>query len=225
MKAIKSLLALALIALSTLANAQAVSLTSTTPINQIPNNWPNGNSWLMLLPIYNDLVTLNNATNSSANASFTTISPLVATTGLTLSGVRANVVSDSVITKVTLTAAQSGSVILLKALAGDTVQLPTATTANLGVKFVIINTYSSTSVGHCIMTAGNDVFWGNAIVTSVTTPFCNPFLSTTNKIMLMTPTTTGGLAGGRTELVCLGAGRWSISAVLYGSSTPATPFK
>ena len=135
------------------------------------------------------------------------------------------VIQDSSLSKVSLVAAQNGSTVYLKALAGDTVVLPPSATITVGTRFIVKNVYSSTSVGHCIETSGNDVFWGLAIVSSITTPYTQPYLSTSNKIMLMTPTTTGGLAGGESDFEYIGYGRWNTHAVLYGSSTPATPFK
>ncbi len=135
------------------------------------------------------------------------------------------VIQDSSLSMVTLAASQNGSTVYLKALAGDSVKLPASATISVGTRFTVKNVYSSTSVGHCIETSGNDVFWGLAVVSSVTTPYTQPYLSTTNKIMLMTPTTTGGLAGGECDFEYIGYGRWNTHCLLYGSSTPATPFK
>lgn len=134
-------------------------------------------------------------------------------------------IQDSSLSKVTLAAAQNGSTVYLKAVAGDTVQLPAVSAVPIGAKFVVIIAYSATSVGHCVYTSGTDVFYGTCFVSSTSSAYTNPFLSTANKTILMSTTTTGGLAGGELEFISLGYGRWYTHALLYATGTPATPFK
>ena len=218
----KNLLAiLAFFIITSACISQNVTLTVTNPRNQIPTAWSQGQSWIGFYPFYDDLVSLNN--NSASLSGANTFVGTATFNGSVYQ--KATIISDSALTKVTLTAAQTGSTILMKALAGDTIALPSSVGTTIGTHFVVLFAYSSTSVGHCIETNGTDVLYGTAFVSSTTTPYTNPYLSTTNKIMLCTPTTTGGLAGGRLEFTALGGNKWNVSALLYGSSTPATPFK
>ncbi len=212
----------------------AITMTAPNPGYQPVNNWPAGNSWLMTQALFNDVVNINAATVNVSNANtftatqtfnainVTSIGATTATAGFTATGLRATIVSDSANAAVTLTAAQSNSTILLKRLNGDTVVLPTATTANLGVQFTVLLVYSSTSVGHTVKTGGTDVFYGTVFVGNADSTIA--FTSTANKTLTMTPTTTGGLRGGKLEFTCIGAGIWATRALLYGSGSLATPF-
>ncbi len=220
MKAFKLSLIALLFTLSVL-NAQ-VTITTGNPSINLPNQWPAGNSWNMLNTVYTDLINLGAASSNTANGQFTTISPLVATTGVTITGQRAYVISDSSIASVTLTIAQSGSRVLLKALAGDTVVLPASSAANVGATYTVEIAYSATSVGHTIKTSGTDVFYGGVIVGSSTT--CLMFASTANKTMAMSTTTTGGLKGTCVTFTLMSGGRWATTGILCGSGSVATPF-
>ena len=52
-----------------------------------------------------------------------------------------------------------------------------------------------------------------------------PFTSTANKTILMTPTTTCGLRGGKIDVIYMGGGLWQTTGILYGSGTAASAFK
>jgi hypothetical protein len=45
-----------------------IQLTSVNPIKEVPNVWPQGNSWLMMQKMYNDIVALNNAVGGGGGA-------------------------------------------------------------------------------------------------------------------------------------------------------------
>ena len=124
------------------------------------------------------------------------------------------VIQDSSHTPLVLVSAQNGSTIYMKGLSGDTVTLPASATVTVGTRFIVKNIYSATTVGHLIQTSGNDVFWGTAFVSSTTSAYTSPFLSTTNKVMLMNATQTGGLAGGESDFEYIGYGRWNVHCLL-----------
>ena len=218
----KKLLSVALILIAAASFGQVITLTQTNPSYQQPNNWPQQNSWMMLAAPYNDFVSLNNSAASLAgNNTFSGTNNFTGAT--TFSNRKSNVISDSVKNPITLTSNQSGSIVILKSISGDTLVLPSATISNVGSTYVVIIGYSVTSNLHVIKTAGSDVFYGTAFLTSTTT--ASPFLSTASKTLGLTTTTTGGLAGGRIELTCMTGGRWAITAILYGSGTVANPFQ
>ncbi len=225
MKKITSLLA-GLLLMANLCFSQAITITEYNPFLQTPNMWGGGQSWTALGAIYNDIVALNNVTvattGNNAISGNNTFSGTSTFSG-TIAGLKATYYSDSVGTKQSLVASQSGLVVLLKFLNGDTIALPASATCAIGTQFVVNIVYSPSSIGHCVVTNGSDVFYGSVFVTTTTTT--SPFASTANKTMLMTSTTTGGLLGGWVSYLYLGGGKWQTKGNLYGSGTCATPFK
>ncbi len=223
MKAIKILAGLVMI--SSMAYSQAVSVTQYNPFYQTPNQWGGGQSWTALGLMYNDFVSLNNiAVGTTLNNTLVGNNTFTGTMTITghIANLGATVYSDSVGTNVALTASQSGLVVLMKFLAGDTISLPASASCAVGTQFDVRITYSSSSIGHCIQTNGSDVFYGTLFEMSTTT--VSPFLSTANKRILLTPTTKCGLAGGSIRFIYLGGGRWQTSGTVYGSGTVATAF-
>jgi hypothetical protein len=223
MKTLK--LVIALLAISSLSFGQLIIPTQYNPWVQTPNQFSGNQSWTALGPMYNDFISLNNAVAGiGANNNMTGNNTFVGTTTFSgvITGLKATTYTDSVGTAVALTAAQSGLVVSMAFLSGDTIILPPSSSTALGTRFEIDIRYSTTSVGHTIKTNGTDVFYGTLFEMSTTT--VSPFLSTANKTIHMSSTTSCGLAGGRVILMLIPGGRWQISGNLYGSGTVVTAF-
>lgn len=220
--------------MTSLYSQNAITITAPNPAYQPVNAWPGGNSWNMTTALYNDVVNLNAATVNVSNANtftatqtfnainVTTIGATTVSAGVVINGLRATVINDSALTSVTLTAAQSGARVMLKALAGDTIVLPASSTANIGVTFTVEIAYSATSVGHTIKTSSSDVFYGGVIAVSTTT--ASMFASTANKTMQLSTTTTGGLKGTVLTFTLISGARWAVTGNLMCSGSVATPF-
>lgn len=117
--------------------------------------------------------------------------------------------------------AYAGKTIVLSAAAGLTVTLPAATGS--GARYELVIGTSATSNQYRVDVTGSAFFVGVAhVLASATTAFAANG-STHNRIN-MTPTTTGGLIGGRLVIEDTAANRWAVTAVLSGSGTGATPF-
>ena len=223
MKALKLIFALLLI--NATCFSQLIIPTQYNPWVQTPNQFSGNQSWTALGPMYNDFISLNNAAAGiGANNNMTGNNTFTGTTTFSgvIAGLKSTTYTDSVGTAVALTAAQSGLVVSMSFLSGDTISLPPSASSAIGTKFEIDIRYSTTSVGHTIKTNGTDVFYGCLFEMSTTT--VSPFLSTSNKTIHMTSTTACGLAGGRIYLMLIPGGRWQISGNLYGSGTVVTAF-
>lgn len=134
----------------------------------------------------------------------------------------ANVI-DVTTSTLTLTAAQSGSTVLLDRAAGSTVTLPNDV-AGLTFQFVVATTVTSNSYKVIIGSASS--FFQGALgvpVAAGTQKFFYGDASTLLSINL-NGTTTGGLFGGEFTVKCLKAGLWETYGNVEGSGTVATPF-
>ncbi len=218
MKTIKLLIATLMI--GSACFGQAISPTIQNPSNWAGTQWDANQSRYMMQPFYNDIISINNiATTTSGSNTF-------AGTNIFNGAVfqKENVVQDSAGPAVTLTAAQTGITVYMKKVSGDTIILPASAGCSVGTHFKIYLVYSVTSVGHTVQTSGSDVFYGTAFVSSTTSAYTSPFLSTANKRIIGSSTTTGGLAGGELDFCYMGFGRWYTHALLYATGAPATPF-
>lgn len=130
---------------------------------------------------------------------------------------------DSTAATLTLTAAQSGSVVLMDRAAGTTITLPAPV---VGLNFTFIVNTSVTSNNHKVITdAGTTLILGGvAMVEAADTNsgLGALFNGTTHISILMNGTTTGGLIGTQFTLDCITATQWAISGVVAGSGTLAT---
>ena len=94
---------------------------------------------------------------------------------------------------------------------------------NLGVEYrLFFNVISAGATSQTVTCGGSDKLVGELIVSGTTTM---GFASVTNTIITLNATTTGGAArGSQITLIPLAANLWSVSGVLIGSGTVATPF-
>lgn len=121
----------------------------------------------------------------------------------------------------TVTSDYNGYVIPLSRAAGVTVTLPAATGSLAKYTFRVDTSVTSNSDIIKVANA-TDIMQGSATVTA-STP--GAFYTTaTSDTITMNGSTTGGLAGSYVELTDIGAGFWSVRAILVGSGTVATPF-
>lgn len=141
----------------------------------------------------------------------------------TTTGSKVNVVDQTAAT-VTLTAAQSGSVILLDKTDGVTVTLPAPA---VGLQFTFLYVVDQASSATVIVTdAGTTFVKGGVNVLVVNSATSRAFVGngSTHVKVTSNATTTGGLAGGSLVARCITSTVWSIDGQLVGSGTPATPF-
>lgn len=133
-----------------------------------------------------------------------------------------NVIDSSAAT-LTLTAAQTGSLVLLDRAAGTTVTLPAPV---VGLNFSFAVSTSVTSNNHKVITdTGTTLILGG--VTMVEAADTNSglaalFNGTTHISILMNGSTTGGLIGTFFNVYCVTATQWAIEGIVAGSGTLAT---
>lgn len=156
----------------------------------------------------------------------TVTGPLTVTGATTLNGSvvggTANVVDVTTATT-TLTAAQSGSVVLLDRAAGTTVTLP-APSAGLNYTFVVKTTV--TSGADKVITDATTTFIQGYLVVPVAAGTSTYFYGdgSTIRSINLNGSTTGGLLGGSFSLVCIDGTQWQVQGAVEGSGTVATPF-
>jgi len=124
----------------------------------------------------------------------------------------------------TLTASQSGATVLCDRAAGIVFTLPSPT---VGLYYDFVVTVSVTSNAHKIITSAGTIFVGGAVelLTSASaTTFAAVGNGSTDVSLSMNGTTTGGLAGTRVRFTCVSATLWTVSGLILGSGTLATPF-
>jgi hypothetical protein len=140
----------------------------------------------------------------------------------TVTGLKPNAVSGSGAT-VTLTAAQSGSNILMDRAAGIVFTLPTP---SVGLYYNFFVKTSVTSNNYKVITdTGTTLLIGSLvnIKTDLTTLFSIGDGSTHISV-LMNGTTTGGLIGTYLSFTCVSSTQWLVEGANLASGTIATPF-
>lgn len=127
-----------------------------------------------------------------------------------------------------LTAAQSGSTVLLDRAAGTAVTLPAATAANVGVTYNFICSTAITSNSTTVTTAAaTDLYSAGSYTNtwkSATAPTIFSPNGSSNYIFTMNGSTQGGLVGTSFSVTCTAANTWVLTGVAYGSGTLATGF-
>lgn len=136
----------------------------------------------------------------------------------------ATIVSGSGAT-VTLTQAQSGSLVIFDRAAGIVFTLPSPVVGST-FRFAFLTSITSNS-GKVITSAGTVFILGSMI--SIDTDSSNVtvgFTADGSTILssAMNGTTTGGLKGTYFELTCLSSTIWICTGTVLGSGTVATPF-
>lgn len=129
----------------------------------------------------------------------------------------------------TLTADQSGALVVWTAAVGATVTLPAPV---IGLHFDFLVAVTNTSVACKIITNAASVFIGGSPLTYInnTTPGAAPgpkgFLfdsaASVSANFGGTDTTSGGIAGTRVRLECVSATLWIISGTIIGAGTIVT---
>lgn len=123
----------------------------------------------------------------------------------------------------TLTAAQTGSTILMDTASGTVVTLP-APVVGLKYTFIISNTVTSNS--HKVITNAGTVFMVGMVglmEASAAAALGALFDGSANVAITMNGSTTGGIKGTRFTLECISATVWEISGLVAGSGSLSTP--
>ena len=124
----------------------------------------------------------------------------------------------------TLTASDTGTVITVNAAAGLTLTLPAAAGSGRRYEIVIGTTVTSNSVITRVANA-SDTMRGVAICAQDAGDTAVAFeAGATADTITMNGTTTGGLLGDRIILIDVAANLWSVSVIMSGTGTEATPF-
>lgn len=133
-------------------------------------------------------------------------------------------VIDATGATLTLTAAQSGSLVFLDRAAGVTVTLPAP---SVGLEFDIFVKTTVTSNNHKIITdAGTTLLVGTILVTKAAdgTNLATFGNGSTHIAVTMNGTTTGGVAGTWLRFSCIASTLWAVEGFDQASGTIATPF-
>lgn len=125
----------------------------------------------------------------------------------------------------TMTAAMSGSVMLIDGASTDYI-LPAIGTGDVGMYFIFYSTIIST--GTQTITAGAaDLLTGSIAIIDVGATGSDTFVPdvTDDLVITLNGTTTGGVAvGSWVTLTAISSTRWFVQGVFNGSGTLATPF-
>lgn len=140
------------------------------------------------------------------------------------SGFNRVIIGDGASTR-TLTAKESGALILLDLTGGKTITLPTP---SIGLQFEFLVTVSATSSGvyKVITAAATQFLLGAVTIGTIATASAGGFAADGTSIVAinMDATTKGGLAGGRIKLTAISTTQWAIEGFLIGSGSIATGF-
>lgn len=126
---------------------------------------------------------------------------------------------------VTLTAEQSGSLVLMDRAAGIVFTLPAPA---VGMEFEFLATVAVTSNAYKVITNAGTVFMvGAVIMGDVTVAQSGDVFEadgTTIVALSEDGATKGGLLGDNFTLTAISSTQWAIRGVLHGAGTLATPF-
>lgn len=123
----------------------------------------------------------------------------------------------------TLTANQSGALVLMDAAAGYTITLPTPIA---GMQFEFLQTVTQTSGTQKIITSAATVFILGEVLTYTTataSPAGFAFDGATHISYASNGTTSGGIIGTRLMFTALSATVWAVTGTVVGSGTIVTP--
>ena len=161
---------------------------------------------------------------SSSTGTFKTGTGAVTINGpLTLaSGLTANVISGSGATA-TLTASESGSVVLFDSAAGIVFTLPTPA-VGLYFDFIVKTTISSNAAKVITAATGTQFLTGHILTSNSGTVAGWLGDGSTDVSVSMNGTTTGGIEGAHIRFVAISTTLWAVEGVTSASGTTATPF-
>jgi len=138
-----------------------------------------------------------------------------------ITGAAKEVVADG--TSVGLTAAQSGSIIVLDSGAAAAFTLPNAVPGLYYEFWIAADTNASTTI-----TANASDFFEGSVMTWADDTDAVPFVSvgdgSADDVITLAPTTTGGSGGGYLKLLCQTADKWVCHGNLIGNGTLADIF-
>ena len=123
----------------------------------------------------------------------------------------------------TLTAKQSGALVLMDAAAGYTITLPAPVA---GMYFDFLQTVTQTSSTQKVLTDAATTFLLGEVLTFTTataSPAGFAFDGSTHRSLATNGTTSGGIIGTRFRVEALSATVWAITGVVVGSGTIVTP--
>ena len=136
-------------------------------------------------------------------------------------------VFNSLGSTLTLTAAQSGSLIILDRAAGVTVTLPTTPAVGTFFIFKVAVTVTSNS-DKMITGSATELLVGSIINcdtdTSDTVAIWKALVGSSYISVNLNGGTTGGLKGDYFRVTCLNSTTWHVTGVINGTGTVATPF-
>ena len=125
----------------------------------------------------------------------------------------------------TLTAEQSGSLVLMDRAAGIVFTLPAPA---VGLQFEFLATVAVTSNAYKVITDAATTFMvGGVIMGDVTVAQSGDYFEadgSTHVAISEDGATKGGLLGDHFVLTCISSTKWAIRGVLHGAGTLATPF-
>lgn len=161
----------------------------------------------------NKNVSLGGTLNVTGNATFNG----------TVVGSKSNVLSATTIT--TLTVAQSGSTILFNSTTGVKVILPSSPVQGLQYYFLVQQTPASGT--HGISTGSAGVFLSGSVLNFTTATGTSGLFTangSSNTVLGMSGSTTGGSVGTWFDVTCTSGTNWIVNGQLIGSGAAATPF-
>tara|TARA_R110000868_G_scaffold311774_1_gene572730 strand:+ start:47 stop:610 length:564 start_codon:yes stop_codon:yes gene_type:complete len=131
-------------------------------------------------------------------------------------------------TPVVLTAAQSGSCILVDAAAGLDFTLPAIATADIGIWYRFIVTTTITSNNFRVTAAAGDFLNGGVWIADFDTANTGAYFTANGSSHLactMNGSTTGGKKGTVVEFTAINATGWYVTGIqVFGDGAIATPF-
>lgn len=142
-------------------------------------------------------------------------------TGCVATGIHREVVS--VTANTTLTAEQSGALVLLGVATGATLTLPAPAE---GMQFDVSVSVSRTSNSYKIITSGATVFLLGAYMAGDATIATSGDIFTldgsTHVALTIDGDTKGGLIGGHLRFTCISATQWFVEGLVIGTGTMVT---
>lgn len=153
------------------------------------------------------------------------VTAISATTGavtLTAGGENRPVIEDAL--AVTLTAGQSGGLVVFDKLDGAVITLPAP---EPGLFFDFVVDTASTSVGDKVITNDAAVFIKGTVLQMTAAGAANVLDTangSTHRAVTMNGTTTGGVVGSRFRLTCRSATIWEVEGLIIASGLVATSF-
>jgi len=137
-------------------------------------------------------------------------------------GGKGNVIASASATP-TLTAAQTGAILLFDRASGVTYTLPAPA---LGLEFTFIVTVTITSSNAKVITDAGTTLLAGIIVSGLDNTANKQWVGNGSSHLAVTQngTTTGGIVGSWLKFTCVTTTLWSVQGMIVASGTTATPF-